>query len=122
MFIKGFDKQLLGVKKNQEKEVEVILPENYPKKEFAKQKANFKCKILNVKKPEPIKIDDNFAKNQNAGFYVRIDSFSDSSIDMLVQTFTVTNDWAEFLKIKECSFVFETFFKLQIKPQGLTGP
>ncbi len=45
--------------------------------------------------------DDNFAKNQNAGFYVRIDSFSDSSIDMLVQTFTVTNDWAEFLKIKE---------------------
>ncbi len=48
-----------------------------------------------------IEKDDNFAKNQNAGFYVRIDSFSDSSIDMLVQTFTVTNDWAEFLKIKE---------------------
>ena len=48
-----------------------------------------------------IKKDDNFAKNQNASFYVRIDSFSDSSIDMLVQTFTVTNEWAEFLKIKE---------------------
>ena len=45
--------------------------------------------------------DNNFAKNQNASFYVRIDSFSDSSIDMLVQTFTVTNEWAEFLKIKE---------------------
>ena len=45
--------------------------------------------------------DENFAKNKNAGFYVRIDSFSDSSIDMLVQAFTVTNDWAEFLKIKE---------------------
>ena len=48
-----------------------------------------------------IEKDDNFAKNQNASFYVRIDSFSDSSIDMLVQTFTVTNDWADFLKIKE---------------------
>ncbi len=48
-----------------------------------------------------IEKDDNFAKNQNASFYVRVDSFSDSSIDMLVQTFTVTNDWAEFLKIKE---------------------
>ena len=48
-----------------------------------------------------IEKDDNFAKNQNASFYVRIDSISDSSIDMLVQTFTVTNDWAEFLKIKE---------------------
>ena len=66
LFIKGFDKQLLGVKKNQEKEVEVILPENYPKKEFAKQKANFKCKILNVKRPEVVKINDEFAKNLGA--------------------------------------------------------
>ena len=42
-----------------------------------------------------------FAKNENSSFFVRIDSFSDSSIDMLVQAFTVTNDWSEFLKIKE---------------------
>jgi len=42
-----------------------------------------------------------FAKNENSGFFVRVDSFSDSSIDMLVQAFTVTNDWSEFLKIKE---------------------
>jgi len=42
-----------------------------------------------------------FAKNENSGFFVRIDSFSDSSIDLLVQVFTVTNDWSEFLKIKE---------------------
>jgi len=48
-----------------------------------------------------IENDEDFAKNKNAGFYVRIDSFSDSSIDMLVQAFTVTNDWAKFLKIKE---------------------
>ena len=66
LFIKGFDRQLLGVKKNQEKEVEVVLPENYPKKEFAKKKANFKCKILNVKRPEIIKIDEQFAKNLGA--------------------------------------------------------
>ena len=32
---------------------------------------------------------------------MRIDSFSESSIDMLVQAFTVTKDWGEFLKIKE---------------------
>ena len=44
---------------------------------------------------------EDFAKNKNAGFYVRVDSFSESSIDMLVQVFTVTNDWGEFLKIKE---------------------
>ncbi len=66
LFIKGFDKQLLGVKKNQEKEVVATLPNNYPKKEFANKKANFKCKILNIKKPESIKIDDDFAKNLGA--------------------------------------------------------
>ena len=48
-----------------------------------------------------IKNENDFAKNENANFYVRIDSFSDSSIDMLVQAFTLTNDWGEYLKIKE---------------------
>ncbi len=66
LFIKGFDKQLLGVKKNQVKEVTATLPENYPKKEFANKKANFKCKILNIKKSESTKIDDQFAKNLGA--------------------------------------------------------
>ena len=66
LFIKGFDKQLLGCKKDQEKEVIITLPKNYPKKEFANKKANFKCKILNLKKPEPVKIDDQFAKTLGA--------------------------------------------------------
>ena len=48
-----------------------------------------------------LKNDKNFAKNDNTSSFVRIDSFSDSSIDMLVQTFTVSNDWGEYLKIKE---------------------
>jgi len=63
LFIKGFDKQLIGCKKNQEREVTAILPENYPKKEFANKEANFNCKILNVKKPEAVSINDEFAKN-----------------------------------------------------------
>ena len=32
LFIKGFDKQLVGSQKNQTKEIKAILPENYPKK------------------------------------------------------------------------------------------
>jgi len=66
LFIKGFDKQLLGVKKNQIKEVQTTLPENYPKKEFAGKKAIFKCKILNIKRAESVKINDEFAKNLGA--------------------------------------------------------
>ena len=63
LFIKGFDKKLIGVKKNETRNIEANLPENYPKKEFINKTANFKCNILNVKKPEPVKIDDQFAKN-----------------------------------------------------------
>ena len=66
LFIKGFDKQLTGVKKNDEKSVDVTLPENYPQKEYANKKANFICKIIEVKKSEEVKIDDDFAKNLGA--------------------------------------------------------
>ena len=63
LFIKGFDKQLIGVKKNEEKLVDVVLPENYPQKEFANKKAKFNCKIISIKKSEDVKIDDELAKN-----------------------------------------------------------
>jgi trigger factor len=66
LFIKGFDKQLTGVKKNDEKSVDVTLPENYPQKEYANKKANFICKIIEVKKSEEVNIDDDFAKNLGA--------------------------------------------------------
>jgi len=66
LFIKGFDKQLLGVKKNDEKEVVVNLPDNYPKKELANKKSKFICKILNLRKPEVVKVNEEFAKNLGA--------------------------------------------------------
>jgi trigger factor len=66
LFLKGFDKQLIGVKKDDEKLVEAVLPENFPEKELVNKKAQFNCKITNVKNPEDIKIDDNFAKNLGA--------------------------------------------------------
>jgi MscS family membrane protein len=45
--------------------------------------------------------DNDYIKNDTLSFFVRVDSFSDSSINMLVQVFTVTNDWNEYLEIKE---------------------
>ena len=66
LFIKGFDKQLEGVKKNDSKKVEVNLPENFPKKELINKKAVFDCKINSVKTPENVKINDDFAKTLGA--------------------------------------------------------
>jgi len=81
LFIKGFDKQLIGIKKNEEKVVNAILPENYPQKEFANKKASFTCKILNVKKSEDIKIDDVFAKNLGAKDLVDLKSLVSKQIN-----------------------------------------
>ena len=66
LFIKGFDDQLIGIKKNENKLVSVKLPENYPKKELANKKTDFDCKIINIKKPAEVKIDEDFAKKMGA--------------------------------------------------------
>ena len=66
LFIKGFDDQLLGTKKNESKTVTVNLPQNFPKKELVNKKTNFDCKIINIKKPIDTKINDDFAKKMGA--------------------------------------------------------
>ena len=66
LFIKGFDKQLLGVKKNDEKKILIKLPENFPDKDVANKNAEFICKILFVKNPEKVSINDDFAKSLGA--------------------------------------------------------
>ena len=66
LFLKGFDEQLVGVKKGETKFIEAVMPENHPKKELAKKKTKFECKILNVKQSKENKIDDNFAKMMGA--------------------------------------------------------
>ena len=53
---------------------------------------------------EFIEKDQNFKNDDKSYFsssFVRIDSFSDSSIDMLVQSFTNVTDWNEYIKVKE---------------------
>jgi len=66
LFIKGFDNQLIGVKRNDTKKVEVTLPENFPEKDLANKKAIFECKITNVKVNQEVKVNDEFAKNLGA--------------------------------------------------------
>ena len=66
LFIKGFDKHLIGYKKNDSVNVEANLPENFPEKEYQNKKAVFNCKILAIKHKQDVKIDDEFAKSVGA--------------------------------------------------------
>ena len=56
LFLKGFDEQLIGVKKNDTKLLDATLPANHPKKELANKKTKFECKILNVKNLNLLKL------------------------------------------------------------------
>ena len=66
LFLKGFDDQLVGVKKNDIKKINATLPPNHPKKELANKKTEFTCKISNVKKAKQTEINDEFAKHMGA--------------------------------------------------------
>lgn len=48
-FIPGFEDQLIGVKAGENKEIEVVFPDNYVVAELKSKKALFKCHILEVK-------------------------------------------------------------------------
>ena len=45
LFLKGFDEQLIGVKKNDTKILDATLPANHPKKELANKKLNLNVKF-----------------------------------------------------------------------------
>ena len=66
LFLKGFDEQLVGIKKGDKKLVEAVLPANHPKKELANKKTKFECKIINIKKAIESKLDDKFAQMMGA--------------------------------------------------------
>ena len=44
---------------------------------------------------------DDFIKNDSYQLFVRVEKFNDSSIDILIYTFTNTNDWNKYLLIKQ---------------------
>jgi MscS family membrane protein len=48
-----------------------------------------------------LRSSSDIAQPPGAPMAVRIDAFSDSSIDILVYCFTVTTDWGEWLRVKE---------------------
>ena len=66
LFLKGFDNQLVNLKKKEKKKVKSTLPPNHPKKELASKEAIFDCEIINIKSSIKNKLDDNFAKKLGA--------------------------------------------------------
>lgn len=66
--VPGFIGQLVGMKKDEEKEFTLKFPEEYFKKEFSGQDVTFKVKMNEIKKEVMPEINDDFAKSVNKDF------------------------------------------------------
>ena len=75
-FIPGFEDNLLGMKKDEEKTFSLVAPKDYYVKKIAGQKLDFSVKINNTKSVELPKIDDEFVKN--LGNFQNLDQLMDS--------------------------------------------
>ncbi|MGX3098341.1 trigger factor [Helicobacter sp. 23-1046] len=62
-FIAGFEDALIGMKKGEERTIDVRFPDEYQAKELAGKDAQFKVKLHTISQKQAIKIDDEFAKS-----------------------------------------------------------
>ena len=62
-FIPGFEDQVIGMKIDEEKDINVKFPDEYFSKDLAGKDATFKVKVHEIKKKEVPELDDEFAKD-----------------------------------------------------------
>ena len=62
-FIPGFEDQIIGMKIDEERDINVKFPEEYFSKDLAGKDATFKVKVHEIKKKELPELDDEFAKD-----------------------------------------------------------
>ena len=62
-FIEGFEDQVVGMKLDEEKDINVTFPEEYFSKDLAGKPAVFKVKLHEIKTKEYPEMDDEFAKD-----------------------------------------------------------
>ncbi len=62
-FIPGFEDQVIGMKIDEEKDIQVKFPDEYFSKDLAGKDATFKVKVHEIKKKELPELDDEFAKD-----------------------------------------------------------
>jgi trigger factor len=62
-FVPGFEDQLIGMKKGENREIKVVFPEDYHEMKFAGKEVVFKILLKNLKAKKLPVLDENFVKN-----------------------------------------------------------
>lgn len=66
--VPGFADQICGMSINEEKEFDLHIPADFPKKEIADKEAHFSVKVIEVKQEMLPEADDEFARGVEPGF------------------------------------------------------
>jgi trigger factor len=61
-FIPGFEEQLIGIAANETRTLKVAFPKNYASEKLAGQPAEFETTATLIEAPQPVEINDEFAK------------------------------------------------------------
>jgi len=64
----GFAEQLVGMKRDEEKEFKLQFPPDYPRKELAEKEPSFKVKVTEIKQEGLPELNDEFAKEISPDF------------------------------------------------------
>jgi len=64
----GFAEQLVGMKRDEEKEFKLQFPVDYPRKELAEKEPSFKVKVTEIKQEKLPELNDEFAKEISPDF------------------------------------------------------
>lgn len=90
-FIPGFEEQLIGASLEEDRDVKVTFPEDYPVEELAGKEAVFHCKVHEIKENELPELNDEFAKDVS-----EFDTIEELRQDTKAKLEKVASDKAEY--------------------------
>ena len=82
-FIPGFEEQLVGMAKDETKDITVTFPEEYHAEELAGKEAVFTCTLHKIQEKELPELDDEFA--QDVSEFETLDEYKKSIMDRLTE-------------------------------------
>jgi len=77
VLLPDFEKQIIGMKPQEEKEFDIIFPKDYYEKDLAGEKIHFKLKLLRAQKVELPEINDEFVSRISGGTDKNLETLKD---------------------------------------------
>ena len=107
-FIPGFEEQLIGMKYDEEKTIDVKFPDEYPSKELAGKETQFKVKLHEIKAPTEPKVDDALAQKLLGDENATVETLKEK-VEAQVETAALSKLYNEEIKPKLVEALVEKY-------------